>query len=102
MKDQIQEYLIDLSDFGHSIGAEGYLINDHQTAKILAQEISEIDFWQPIETAPKDGTLIQGWDDYYGHLGYIMMTGYGFWTVDGLSPVFPSKWQPLPNPPKNV
>lgn len=64
--------------------------------------------WQPIETAPKDGTriLIFVPDDddgdcfkvaYYG--GHPKQRGWlarGFWGADDV----PSHWQPLPLPPE--
>jgi hypothetical protein len=70
----------------------------------VAQEISELDFWRPIETAPKDGTWIQAWAED-GLLGYITYcSNYGIWVtnVDNVfdSKCYPTKWQPLPNPPK--
>lgn len=54
--------------------------------------------WQPIETGPKDGTEILGWD---GHEvvtvswceSHEWSTGYaGFYKI--------THWMPLPQPPK--
>ena len=70
--------------------------------------------WQPIETAPKDGTVIILADDTSGLVmaGYFFDSGDGFpwvtldneclpplngWTDDGSGP---THWTPLPEPPK--
>jgi hypothetical protein len=101
MKDQIHTYLDKISNYVTNDNGSYYSLPIGYSDERLAMEIAELDFWQPIETAPKDGTWIQGWDDGVGYLGYISMcTHYEFWTADGMSPVFPNKWQPLPNPPK--
>jgi hypothetical protein len=69
--------------------------------------------WQPIETAPKDGTPVLAWDPqgeqcceaffiqaehpwslsagWYSNHGRNNDNPYGFW---------PSHWQPLPLPPQ--
>lgn len=67
--------------------------------------------WQPIETAPKDGTTILFWDD-------LMDYQIGSWSEyedpdgepregwnDGIFPIIgdsgqPSHWMPLPQPPQ--
>jgi hypothetical protein len=73
--------------------------------------------WQPIETAPKDGTKVLtfigapgGWDmavsdwrDYiFNHNGSIGPAS-GHWHVFGLNySVEPTHWIPLPEPPKTA
>lgn len=65
--------------------------------------------WQPVETAPKDGTSI---------LGYVLpprmqanLEGprivkwageYGMWSMPGISGLTCSHWMPLPSPPTKV
>ena len=66
--------------------------------------------WQPIETAPKDGKLFLGYfgesDDFGivsrhdpGGLARNPKHHYECWVVSG-SPVKPTHWMPLPEPPK--
>ena len=64
--------------------------------------------WQDITTAPMDGTpvlLSEPYkDDHYvysGHYSRFMRSGY--WkciTCEGKPDMFPTHWQPLPEPPK--
>jgi len=54
--------------------------------------------WQPIETAPKDGTRV-----LLGFMGGTVLSGswrHG-WAADGSlqNDLRPTHWQPLPNPP---
>lgn len=74
--------------------------------------------WQPIETAPKDGTEILGWCPYHGSAGrgstwvirwneekhtkkprpYFDASGW-VWGVTDLRKHQPTHWMPLPAPP---
>lgn len=61
--------------------------------------------WQPIETAPKDGTLIlAAWDksQAVSIVSYAKEpTGGFFWlTDDDCFVSTPTHWMPLPEPPK--
>lgn len=64
--------------------------------------------WQPIETAPEDGTEVLLWATMPRIEAYIALTGYfdemdGAWSVPVASIygpfVYPSHWMPLPTPP---
>ena len=66
--------------------------------------------WQPIETAPKDGTKVDMWRVHYRTPDVFWSNGEDWWCVDGkfmqsdpvplgTSPE-PTHWQPLPEPPK--
>lgn len=67
--------------------------------------------WQPIETAPKDGTAILIWDTYVHDLSmpvvgsWVENTDYGgefeweHWKSGGVL-YNPTHWMPLPTPPK--
>ena len=62
--------------------------------------------WQPIETAPTDGTRILVWEGFYECVELVWwrwkQTGeeaYGTWTTNGISGYNPTHWMPLPDPP---
>jgi hypothetical protein len=62
--------------------------------------------WQPIETAPKDGTHILIYDAY-GECSVVYWFTYDNgndcgWTYDGGDRFDPSHWMPLPDPPKET
>ena len=58
--------------------------------------------WRSIASAPKDGTIILGFDPNYGRIG--MWWGRGEWisTVDAdpSMPIAPTHWMPLPPAPE--
>jgi hypothetical protein len=52
--------------------------------------------WQPIETAPKDGTEILLTDGYYKRTGYWAKR-IAAWSIDAVPPLnMPTHWLPLP------
>jgi hypothetical protein len=66
--------------------------------------------WQPIETAPRDGTRILAWTgeeivtvDYHGSYMVSGMEFDGFWYQESESgrgtTFFVTHWMPLPKPP---
>lgn len=64
--------------------------------------------WQPIETAPKDGTTIFGANVKLGQRGLVHMNNQGEWElVNGLTnyPMgigfYPTHWMPEPKPPQS-
>ena len=64
--------------------------------------------WQPIETAPKDGTkvLAIAVDDIRNgtpHMSIARKSSRGHWlTEPGAWAIYPTHWMPLPAPPKDV
>lgn len=58
--------------------------------------------WQPIETAPKDGSYVQLYRPETQFIGYYGGINSG-WIINapGLSAIYPppTHWQPLPDPP---
>lgn len=68
--------------------------------------------WQPIETAPKDGTKIIGlregqarqcyWGEYYPKQ-YVWFTGRTLPTMSAEPETFqPTHWIPFPSPPNTI
>lgn len=74
--------------------------------------------WQPIETAPKDGTWVLGYFPsmkvhavpcHYGIDVRIGHDGESFWGMFGIGALYgdkcmiwPTHWQPLPLPPETA
>ena len=61
--------------------------------------------WQPIETAPKDGTWVLAyWPTMsitlYPKVAFNMGDEYGWETPDDYGQIFPTHWMPLPEPPQ--
>lgn len=55
--------------------------------------------WQPIETAPKDGTEILLTDGHWKRTGWWAKR-IGSWSIDAaVSLTMPTLWAPLPDPP---
>lgn len=79
---------------------------------VIAQSVPMARDWQPIDTAPKDGTHILGWladltepDEFDKHqpAPWIVLRWDGRHWVEPHYDAFsyhPTKWMPLPEPPK--
>lgn len=59
--------------------------------------------WQPIETAPKDGTefLVFCTDDGHSYICFCNYLAGGYWNPDAEvgGKLNPTHWMPLPKPP---
>lgn len=67
------------------------------------KELSDLNQWQPIETAPKDGTLYLALStkvdtEYIGVMRMSYVNGYPCAEVMGCC--FPTHWMPLPAAPE--
>jgi hypothetical protein len=56
--------------------------------------------WQPIETAPKDGTDVLVWDGDSVSLASYDKVTESWWVLVEFSLDGVTHWQPLPTPPK--
>lgn len=83
-----------------------------EAATIIQQAIDKAQAWQPISTAPKDGTLICIWADYmqdgpwmaywfvYKHRIGQGIEGWNTGTDVAPDWAAPTHWMPLPQPPQ--
>ena len=69
----------------------------HRTAKKIHTDIALLG-WQPIETAPKDGTLVVLWDRRENFRPYVGIWSHGWKRdSDGAGDFYPTHWMSLPN-----
>jgi hypothetical protein len=100
-------------------GSEGDAAYERALDDVLAaiNAIPAVDEWQPIETAPKDGTVVilfndendenDDWskisvgvfDHSIWHCIYSLQTEFGEFGMDTFVDCMPTHWRPLPNPP---
>lgn len=89
---------------------EALMVTHEELEAILADELAWIPRWQPIETAPKDGTEIMGYCAGLRMFGLMSYEAWesagvrqGMWaTNDGGYQRSPTHWMPLPAAPKEV
>jgi hypothetical protein len=56
--------------------------------------------WQPIETAPRDGTTVLAWCDEWKHARTAWAYESDQWQAAPPSIFQPTHWMPLPAPPE--
>lgn len=78
----------------------GYYTADQMQAAYRAGMQAQ---WQPIDTAPTDGTyvLIYGHDSECVEIGNCE-DGFGWWSQEGPRDPAPTHWMPIPQPPKDT
>jgi hypothetical protein len=62
-------------------------------------EAARLRDWQPIETAPKDGTHVLAWWREEGDPPEVVRWSAGWVDDYGTRYIEPTHWQPLPSPP---
>lgn len=87
--------------YGNFPGKEDY--DEYRTLARLLREEADLQGWQPIETAPRDGTevLLLRQDDGAQYIsdGIWLSTGMGRW-IWAHGRRQPNYWRPLPPPPQ--
>lgn len=83
---------------------EGDYVRYPDLLAALAEKDAEIPKWQPIATAPKDGTHVLVWWEYWSrHPTVAWVDRFGRWVseiaLDENGDHPPTYWQPLPSPP---
>ncbi len=79
---------------------------EQRAIRAIAAALRAAPAWQPIETAPRDGTPVWAFNGEQAPMLYIAGEGYALWIwadqvladVDP-SPEQPTHWMPLPEPP---
>ncbi len=118
VREALEKLLIAVA--GSGPGSEPNVYADYDKLTKLVRECRDalaLDPWQPIETAPKDGSkiLLYGVEQFVNMpeplwklsnmlCGHWFDNGWVFCHLDDNSIVFwsniPTHWQPLPNPPE--
>jgi len=98
----------DIQTLAYKLGSEGrnYFERMDAIAKALLAE-RQCRRWQPIETAPKDGTEIMCalylWNDESKGYGYELVSWDGEeWCSEDNAIYPPTHWMPLPSPPSEA
>jgi hypothetical protein len=81
----------------HGAGA----IPDERVDALIAAVLAQQGQWQPIETAPKDGTWILATSGGVAYVVSWFYTGpqHGWWATADEADRAPTHWMPLPDPP---
>lgn len=72
----------------------------HRLARVISEELAEKNGWQPMDSAPRDGTYILVAAPSVGELPLIARFRAMEWRTPDLIPLreydAPTKWMPLP------
>lgn len=108
VRDALAEYKIDWRTRAGTIDPLDLCISTLD--RIIADHIPDAskmvvpDVWQPIETAPKDGTVIDIWTTNRGRIVNVAYTlddfdGTYYWGCENGGVYEPTHWMPLPDSP---
>lgn len=87
---------------GYFLNSDDYLM---PLCRLALERLEMGEGWRPIETAPKDGTIIIVYRPNGSPNGYIPQVGYDYW-YKGMAwgrsnaDTQPTLWQPLPAAPQ--
>ena len=89
----------------HDIPTFHYAVSDSEWSGVDFSEYIRSELipqWQPIETAPKDGSAILTWTRLYGYADEfcVMYWGDKEWMCLDAFYLEPTHWMPLPEEPK--
>jgi hypothetical protein len=80
---------------------QGVQDDEYEQAEIDLEQAIVNSGWLPISQAPKDGRTYLLWDsDGHPYLGGYSPTEGSWWSDDGESPLHPTHFMYLPEPPK--
>jgi hypothetical protein len=86
-------------------GQRGIVLS--REAIVLSREAGAVQIWQPIETAPRDGSKILLWARVHSPADATSSVMVGLFDISfgwvtasyGGTPIVPTHWMPLPNSP---
>ena len=112
MTDEIKELLERMRSPHNSLVTQSFLLNEGANC---IEKLESAQDWQPIETAPKDGTMVFVWfpdmpkaflEEYEGRIKLgRFVEGLQEWSVQDVGGNIPPKvthWRPLFDPPKGT
>ena len=102
MTDTLQKIIAEMREAAGKRWADSWADNYRRWADQLDALASLVGAWQPIESAPRDGTrvLLLGSDKRHADGYWKARAGHGCWVWPYVK-AEPRKWMPLPRPPND-